>query len=122
VIAAGPQEHLLSRLAEDVLPFEVVGTQGRDLLPQMEMILARSSTGWQVTLVNNNGITKTPSGAAHVDASHDLAVVLRLKPAYGTVGSAAVATAPLSALKVTQNSVRLTVGAGDLVVVVLTLA
>jgi hypothetical protein len=121
-MAVGSQEHLLSRLAEDVLPFEILSAQGRDLLPQVEMMLARSSTGWQVGLVNNNGVTKTPGGAAHVDTSHDLAVVLRLKPAYGMIGSAAVATAPRSALKVAQNSVQLTVRAGDLAVVVLTLA
>lgn len=117
----GMQEHLLSRLADDVLPFEIVGANGHDLLPQMEMMLARSSTGWQVSLVNNNGVTKTPGGAAHVDASHDLAVELRLKPAYGTVASAETA-APRSVLKVTGNSVELTVGAGDLAVVLLTLA
>jgi hypothetical protein len=73
------------RLAEDVLPFETVhvGAEGHDLLPQTEMIVARSSTGWQVGMVDDNGITKTPSGVVRVDASHDLAMVLQLRPACG---------------------------------------
>ena len=41
-------EHMLSRLSADVLPFELLSARGDNMLSQLEMILGRTSTGWQV--------------------------------------------------------------------------
>jgi hypothetical protein len=53
----GLLEWPVSELAHDVMPFRVVRGSA-------EMILARTTTGWRITLVNNLGITKECSYAA----------------------------------------------------------
>ena len=91
----GVLSHLLARLSADVLPFEVLSAEagGTDLLgDQLEMMLARASTSWQVTLVNNHGVSKRLREPAVIDASKRVAGVLRLKSGYGTITKALVAT------------------------------
>ena len=119
--ALGILPHLLARLASDVLPFEVVDSTGTNLLiDKLEMLLARRSTGWQVTIVNNNGVTKQPNAAAVVDASQRQVAMVTLKPAFGIVKSVTLTTtaAPgeTRTLVVSKNSVSVTVESGDLVV------
>ena len=68
--------------------------------------------------MNNHGVTKQPSAAAIVDRSKRLTTTLRLKPGYGKVTSAMLATAGGTALPLAADgSVQVTVEAGDLVVV-----
>jgi hypothetical protein len=119
--ALGILPHLLARLASDVLPFEVVDSTGTNMLiDKLEMLLARRSTGWQVTIVNNNGVTKQPNAAAVVDASQRQVAMVTLKPAFGIVKSVTLTTtaAPgeTRTLVVSKNSVSVTVESGDLVV------
>ena len=112
--------HLLSRVAEDVLPFEVVavGTGANMLATQVEMLLARRPSGWQVTLVNNFGVVKQPDTAAVVDPSKRLSATVRMKPGYGNVASAALVTATSTTLlAVNNNSATVVVEAGDLAVI-----
>ena len=111
-------EHILSRLSKDVLPFELSNAQGDNMLSQLEMVLGRTSTGWQVTIVNNNGVTKQPSAAAIVDRSKRLTTIVRLKQGYGKISRASLATAGNALLPVAADgSVQVMVEAGDLVVV-----
>jgi hypothetical protein len=111
--------HLLARVAADVLPFEVVEVDtGADMLAtRLEMLLARRGAGWQVTLVNNFGVIKQPESAAVVDPSKRVSAVVRMKAAYGVVARAMDVTPTGStALAVSNNSVTITIEAGDLVV------
>jgi hypothetical protein len=112
--------HLLSRIALDVLPFEVMDVSSdNDLLStKLQLLLSRRASGWQATLVNNNGVTKQPNTAAVVDLSQRLSARVRLKRAYGSVASATVVT-PVGemALSVRNNTITVTVEAGDLAVV-----
>jgi hypothetical protein len=146
----GVLKHLLSRVSADVLPFDVLsgsstggdddddddddddgdGAGGVDLLSsKLEMMLARASDGWQVTLINNLGVSKQPRKPAVVDASHRVTCVLRLKAGHGVVGRAFLATAGSQELHVVHRgssgsedtsdggSVELTVEAGGVAVV-----
>jgi hypothetical protein len=115
-------EHLLKRLATDILPFELVDSRGDDMLQQLEMALGRTSKGWQVTIVNNNGVSKQPAAMAQIDGSKRLVTMLRLKEAYGTVSSATLATKNGLPLVVANNSMRVVVEVGDLAVVLVNLA
>jgi hypothetical protein len=124
--ALGILPHLLARLAADVLPFEVIDANSGEnlLLSKLEMLLARRSTGWQVTIVNNHGVTKQPNSAAVVDASQRQVASVRLKPALGVVASATLTTTTVAVSKqlaVTNNSVSVAVEAGELVVLRFTL-
>ena len=124
--ALGILPHLLARLAADVLPFEVIDANSGEnlLLSKLEMLLARRSTGWQVTIVNNHGVTKQPNSAAVVDASQRQVASVRLKPALGVVASATLTTTTVAVSKqlaVTNNSVSIAVEAGELVVLRFTL-
>ena len=116
--ALGILPHLLSRIASDVLPFEVVDDGGADLLPtKLELLTARRASGWQVTLVNNNGVTKQPSSATVLDPSQRLSANVRLKRAYGVVASAMVVTGTVNTtLSTSNNTITVIVEAGDLVV------
>jgi hypothetical protein len=144
----GVLKHLLSRVSADVLPFDVLSgssTGGGDdddddddgdgagrvdlLSSKLEMMLARASDGWQVTLINNLGVSKQPREPAVVDASHRVTCVLRLKAGHGVVGRAFLATAGSQELHVVHRgssgsedtsdggSVELTVEAGGVAVV-----
>ena len=117
--------HLLSRMASDVLPFEVVDVEsGADMLAtKLEMLLARRHSGWQVTLVNNFGVTKQPGAAATVDPSKRVRAVLRLKRAYGAATAVTLVAADgATPLIVSNNSVTVEVEAGDLAVLAVELA
>ena len=116
----GVLSHLLARLSADVLPFEALSaaTGGADLLgDQLEMMLARTSESWQVTLVNNLGVVKKPREPAVIDASKRVAGVLRLKAGYGRIIKALVATEGGRSLAVGSGStLAFAVEAGAVVV------
>lgn len=90
------------------------------LIDKLKMLLARRSTGWQVTIVSNNGITKQPNAAAVVDASQRQVAIVTLKAAFGIVKSATLTTTTTpgetQTLTVSKNSVSVTVESGELVV------
>jgi hypothetical protein len=123
----GVLQYLLSRLSADVLPFDVLSASaGTDLLgSRLEMMLARASDSWQVTLINNAGVSKRPRRPAVVDPSKRVECLLRLKPGYGTVKRAALATEGGRALPLLHRgsgggdgrSVELAVEAGGVAVI-----
>jgi hypothetical protein len=87
------------------------------LAERLEMMLARASTSWQVTLVNNLGVSKRPREPAVVDPSYRVQGVLRLKAGYGTIIKAVVATEGGRALAVgTGGTLGFAVEAGGVVV------
>ena len=53
--------HALSHLFVDATPVKVSG--------DVEYLINRNSTGWVVTLLNNNGVYKPQQGMAQVDRS-----------------------------------------------------
>eukprot|EP01052_Picozoa_sp_SAG31_P010194 SAG31_NODE_550_length_14214_cov_3.054269_6_plen_477_part_00 len=116
--------HLLSRMASDLLPFQVLSADNTTNLleSKLQLLLARRSVGWQLTLVNNNGVTKQPSQAAVVDPSQRVIARIQLKPGYGTVvGASRVSAHGETRLKVSdKNEVTVEVEAGDLTVVRIT--
>ena len=125
----GLHEHVLTRLSDDVTPFTLVVVSGgktvvADGRGRVSMSIARAPAGWQVTLVNNLGVTKQPSLPARTDASAAVEVILRLKPEYGQIDVAEVLTeVPPRPLPVEDGSgdVHVRIGAGDLVVLNVTI-
>lgn len=89
---------------------------------QLQVLLGRSTAGWHVTLVNNQGVTKHSSTAAVIDATKAASVMLKMKAGYGTLESATLATdATRRQLPVTNGEVGVTVPAGGVAVVELAL-
>ena len=125
----GLHEHVLTRLSDDVTPFTLVVVSGgktvvADGRGRVSMSIARAPAGWQVTLVNNLGVTKQPSLPARTDASAAVEVILRLKPEYGQIDVAEVLTeVSTRPLPVADGSgdVHVRIGAGDLVVLNVTI-
>eukprot|EP01043_Picozoa_sp_COSAG02_P037437 COSAG02_NODE_2807_length_7985_cov_659.432412_8_plen_639_part_00 len=120
LVEFGVLSHLLARLSADVSPFEVLSaaTGGLDLLgDRLEMMLARASTSWQVTLVNNLGVSKPQREPVVIDASQRVVGLLRMKSRYGTITKASVATEGGRALVVhSGNTLAFTVEPGGVVV------
>ena len=116
----GVFSHLLGRMADSVLPFDLldVTTGTIDMKTQLQMLLGRSKAGWHVTLINNRGVTKHPSTAAVIDATKAVSAVLKLKAGYGALESATLATdSARRQLPVIDEGVRVTVPPGGVVVV-----
>jgi hypothetical protein len=63
--------HLLVHLAADATPIQVAG--------DVEYMVNRNSTGWVVTLFNDNGVFKPQQGLAQVDRSASVQVTLSLR-------------------------------------------
>lgn len=63
--------HMLAHIFADVTPVKVTG--------DVEYLINRSSTGWIVTLINNNGVFKTQQGMAQVDRSAYVNVTISLR-------------------------------------------
>jgi hypothetical protein len=62
--------HLLAHVASDVVPVRVEG--------DVQRLINRTSDGWVVTLINNNGVFKPQQGMAQVDRSASVDVALSL--------------------------------------------
>ena len=120
----GVFSHLLGRMADSVLPVDLLdmATRTVDMKTQLQVLLGRSTAGWHVTLVNNQGVTKHSSTAAVIDATKAASVMLKMKAGYGTLESATLATdATRRQLPVTNGEVGVTVPAGGVAVVELAL-
>lgn len=114
----------VSQLVQDVMPFRVV--QG-----SAELILARTTTGWRVTLINNLGITKEchytpfPSGctADQLDPRQRQTVELAWDHArYGALRSAQELITRIAVPIATGGSLTVEVPAGEVRVLNLVLA
>lgn len=71
--------YLLNGLTRDLLPVEVVATDGQPLDGQIMYQLNRTKDGWLIALFNNRGVDKTQSGVARVDRRQFVDVALRTK-------------------------------------------
>jgi hypothetical protein len=63
--------HLLAHLASDATPIEIKG--------DVEYLINRNSTGWVVTLFNDNGVFKPQQGMAQIDRRAIVNVTIRLR-------------------------------------------
>ena len=70
--------HALSHLFVDATPVKVSG--------DVEYLINRNSTGWVVTLLNNNGVYKPQQGMAQVDRSAYVTTTISLSK--GRINSA----------------------------------
>ncbi len=63
--------HLFTHVFADATPIKVNG--------DVEYLINRNATGWVITLLNNNGVLKTPQGMAQVDRRAYVDVSISLK-------------------------------------------
>jgi hypothetical protein len=63
--------HMLAHIFADATPVKVTG--------DVEYLINRTANGWIVTLLNNNGVSKTPQGMAQVDRSAYVTVSISLR-------------------------------------------
>ena len=63
--------HLLTHVFADATPVKVSG--------DVEYLINRNASGWVVTLLNNNGVSKTQQGMAGVDRSAYVNVTISVK-------------------------------------------
>ena len=121
----GLAPHLLGRLQDDLLPVALADAASGNASAALQLLVNRVPSGWLVTLVNNDGVTKQPAAAAIVDASKAHSVTITLQPGWGAVRSAwlsAGGALPVEPLTVDSGrAVALTVAAGDVAVVFLEL-
>ncbi|MCX6928736.1 MAG: hypothetical protein NT154_36815 [Verrucomicrobia bacterium] len=66
-VGGGAQEKVLARLREELVPLQISG--------KVESLYNRTADGWLITLVNNEGITKSYNEPPRVDATPQVAAV-----------------------------------------------
>jgi hypothetical protein len=107
--------HLLVHLAAGATPIQVAG--------DVEYMVNRNSTGWVVTLFNDNGVFKPQQGLAQVDRSASVEVTLSLRDSPIISASEWTADQPLSVRKQsTGDVVNLKISPGSIAVVQLVTA
>jgi hypothetical protein len=100
---------LMRRLSEQYLPVNVTG--------DVEYMINRTSTGWIVALINNEGITKKGIGPVVLDPTKTQNVQLRLqRAALDAAREWRTNTTP----QITDNAVTLTIPPGQIRIVELT--
>eukprot|EP01079_Euglenida_sp_SAG-EU17-18_P008522 gene8522-210_t len=106
-------QRVLSLISFDVVPFEVS--------PQsVQLMMNRSPTAWNVTLVNNDGVTKQPDTQASVDHSKGTNCTVSLKPDYGTITSAVDVDTDGHLLVTNSTSIMVYIEPGQAVTISLT--
>ena len=98
--------HLLAHVFSDASPIKVTG--------DVEYLVNRSSTGWVITMLNNNGVFKPQQGLAQVDRS--AYVTARIDLGSEQVRSA-VEWISGDKLTVQQNSVTVRIAPGGIAIV-----
>ena len=105
---------VLDRVTDGVTPFSFTG--GR-----VQTLLNRRPTGWNLTIVNNLGVTKTCKVNSHcsqdiIDPTKAQTVTVKLKPEHarllGNLSSAAVEHVTRTPIEVSANSFTITVPSG----------
>jgi hypothetical protein len=123
----GVAAHLLARVSNDTFPFSVAcaaaGTSSAATslrvapgAPNCGVSVAanRGPAGWNVTLINNHGVTKDPGTPVVVDPSAAVDVVLSLRSGYGSISAAWQTTDWLvKPVKVDGNSLSVHLDPGD---------
>jgi len=98
--------HLLAHVFSDASPIKVTG--------DVEYLVNRSSTGWVITMLNNNGVFKPQQGLAQVD--RNAYVTARIDLGSEQVRSA-VEWISGEKLTVQQNSVAVRIAPGGIAIV-----
>jgi hypothetical protein len=99
--------HLLAHLASGATPVEIKG--------DVEYLINKNSTGWVVTLFNDNGVFKPQQGMAQVDRNASTIATISLE-GQGIVG-AQEWTADTSLVVQNASTVKLTIPAGGIAIV-----
>ena len=99
--------HLLAHLASEATPVEVKG--------DVEYLINRNSTGWVLTLFNDNGVFKPQQGMAQVDRAATANVTIRLRNQNISSATEWLTNSTLQAKD--GSNVQLTVPAGGIAVV-----
>jgi hypothetical protein len=106
-------------------PFELVDpSSGEDLRPLVQLMLNRwpstvpNQDHFNVTLINNAGVSKTPTEPVEVDAGATVSLLFRAKPTVGHIADMVVVEAVDSGDAVLREdgSVRVLIPAGGVVV------
>jgi hypothetical protein len=130
VPAAGDAErllllsHVLDRLTNDTLPVAVTDpATGASLLAAVQCQVARGPDGFNVTLINNRGVTKQPALPPVVDPAAAVMVRLALRPGFGALAGATLPLVGGAALPLQPDgqSVLVTLPPGDMAIVTLAL-
>eukprot|EP00038_Savillea_parva_P012218 m.203072 g.203072 ORF g.203072 m.203072 type:complete len:811 (+) comp22013_c0_seq1:85-2517(+) len=115
----GILDWVLDALMDSVHPFEVSGGK-------IDLLLNRRLQGWNITLVNNLGVTKSCSVNAHcepdkIDPTQLQSLTVTLRPEYaailGNLSSTALDTTQGVVIDVTNNAFHIEVPAGEVRVV-----
>jgi hypothetical protein len=110
-VGAGDLATVLAQLRDELVPLQISG--------RLESLYNRTADGWIVTLVNNEGITKTYNESPQVDAAPQLAAIRYTGPGY--VRAACLCT-PEGDEPLDPADIRLAIPPGDVRVVRLILA
>ena len=98
--------HMLAHVFADATPVQVRG--------EVEYLINRTSSGWVVTLLNNNGVYKTQQGMAQVDRNAYVEVSIALRGMKIQSASDWISDA---ALKAESDGVKLRIAPGGVAVV-----
>lgn len=110
-VGAGALAKLLAQLRDELVPLQISG--------RLESLYNRTADGWLVTLVNNEGITKTYNEPPRVDGAPQMGAVRFTGP--GRVCTACLCT-PEGDEPLDPADIRLAIPPGEVRVVRLTLA
>jgi hypothetical protein len=97
---------MLAHVFADAAPLKVTG--------DVEYLINRTSNGWVVTLLNNNGVFKTQQGMARVDRSAYVNVTISLP---GQQIQSATEWTSDTSLKIEKGNLTLQIAPGSLAVV-----
>ncbi len=109
--SGGVLARLLTQVRDELVPLEVSG--------RFELLYNRTADGWIVTLVNNEGITKTYNEPPRIDGPPQMAAIRYTGP--GRVNGACLWT-PEGDERLDPSNIHVTIPPGEVRVVRLTLA
>ncbi len=110
-VGADTLAKLLAQVREEVVPLRITG--------RLESLFNRTADGWIVTLVNNEGITKTYNEPPRIDGAPQTVTIRYTGP--GRVRTACLCT-PEGDEPLNSSDIRLTIPSGEVRIVRLTFA
>jgi hypothetical protein len=98
--------HMLAHVFADATPLKITG--------DVEYLINRTSNGWIVTLLNNNGVFKTQQGMAQVDRSAYVNVTISLRGRQVQTATEWTSDTPL---KINAGSISIQLAPGSLAII-----
>lgn len=112
----GVVSHLLSRISNDTSPIVVNCNGCRADGTGLQVLTSRSPGGWNVTLINDLGITKEPATPVVVDTSKTINTTIGIRMGFGNLIAAWKTTdAQFALLPMNEGSVPVEIAPGDVV-------